>query len=502
MSGSSPLFQPRQRYTSPRAGYRLLPFRFMNWMRDEVLIVNDVGEFLFVDRDRFGALVAHRLDAKDAQYSDLKSRHFLADGYSSVPVDLLATKYRTKRSFLDGFTKLHMFVVTLRCDHSCHYCQVSRVSTNRSKYDMTEVTARKGVDLMFHSPSTSLKIEFQGGESLLNFDVIRHIVEYSLERNVREKRDLEYVVATNLVPITDEILDYLNARSILVSTSLDGPEFIHNANRPRKGNDSYAVTIHNLARVREALGHDRVSGIMTTTKLSLGYPQEIVDEYVQQGFNSIFLRPISPYGFAVRTGEALAYETREFLSFYKDALAHIIEINRRGIDFVEVYSQILLAKMLTPFATGYVDLQSPTGAGIGAVAFNYDGDVYASDEARMLAQMGDTGFRLGNVNSDTYEEIFGGETLRALVEGSVLETLPGCADCAFVPYCGADPVFNYRTQGDIVGHRPTSAFCAKNMEIIRHLFDLMRGDDPFVRDLLTQWATGVRRSARIAETAS
>jgi radical SAM protein with 4Fe4S-binding SPASM domain len=147
--------------------------------------------------------------------------------------------------------------------------------------------------------------------------------------------------------------------------------------------------------------------------------------------------------------------------------------------------------MLTPFATGYVDLQSPTGAGIGAVAYNYDGGVYASDEARMLAAMGDESFKLGDVQANTFEEIFGGETLRALVASSILEILPGCSDCAFVPYCGADPVFHHRTQGDIVGHRPTSAFCTKNMEILRYLFDLIRGEDPFVRDLLTQWATGV-----------
>jgi His-Xaa-Ser system radical SAM maturase HxsB len=266
---------------------------------------------------------------------------------------------------------------------------------------------------------------------------------------------------------------------------------VHNANRPRPDRDSYEITIRNLERARGILGHDRVSAVMTTTQLSLSHPREIVDEYVRQGFDAIFLRPISPYGFAVRTGEVLKYQTDQFLAFFKDSLDHIIEINRSGVDFLEVYSQILLTKMLTPFSTGYVDLQSPTGAGIGAVAYNYDGDVYASDEARMLAEMGDRSLRLGNVHADSFEEIFGGETLQALVNGSILETLPGCAECAFVPYCGADPVFNYRTQGDIIGHRPTSAFCAKNMGILRHLFELLRGDDPFVRELLVSWATRV-----------
>jgi uncharacterized protein len=464
----------------------------MRWAVEELLLVNEVGEFLFLEESFFRDLIAHRLPPHHPRYRDLKSKHFLTDGPSNVPIELLATKYRTKKSFLDGFTKLHMFVVTLRCDHSCHYCQVSRVSTNRTQYDMSEETARKAVYLMFQSPSPILKVEFQGGEPLLNFDAIRYIVRYAEERNQREGRELEFVVTTNLVPMTDEILAFLKDHSILVSTSLDGPDFIHNANRARKGGDSYEITIRNLERARQILGHDRISAIMTTTKASLEHPGEIVDEYVRQGFQAIFLRSISPYGFATRTGEEARYEMAEFLSFYRKALDRIIEINRSGLDFTEVFAQILLRKILTPFATGYVDLQSPTGAGLGAVAYNYNGEVYASDEARMLSEMGDESFRLGNVHTDGYADIFGGETLRSLVAASILETLPGCTDCAFVPYCGADPVFHHRTQGDVMGHRPTSAFCLKNISIIRHLFDLLRGDDPFVQGLFTRWATGVR----------
>src|SRR6185295_7437942 len=169
----------------------------------------------------------------------------------------------------------------------------------------------------------------------------------------------------------------------------------------------------------------------------------------------------------------------------------IIAINKTGYHLVEVYTRILLQKMLTPYGTGYVDLQSPAGAALNVLVYNYDGDVYASDESRMLAEMGDYTFRLGNVHRNTFEEIFGGETLRSLVASSVLEGLPGCNRCAFLPFCGGDPIFHHRTQGDPIGHRPTSAFCAKNMGILRHLFERLRSGDRFVVDLFTSWATGV-----------
>src|SRR4029077_17815470 len=136
---------------------------------------------------------------------------------------------------------------------------------------------------------------------------------------------------------------------------------------------------------------------------------------VSRGFDSIFLRSISPYGFAVKTAFRTGYSVDEFLDFYFRALNHIIDLNRQGRFLVETFAQILLTKMLTPFTPGYVDLQSPSGAGIGAAIYNYDGDVYPSDEARMLAEMGDRQLRLGNVHRDSYQEIFGGQLLQALV---------------------------------------------------------------------------------------
>jgi radical SAM protein with 4Fe4S-binding SPASM domain len=119
---------------------------------------------------------------------------------------------------------------------------------------------------------------------------------------------------------------------------------------------------------------------------------------------------------------------------------------------------------------------SPSGIGIGAVVYNYDGDVYPSDEARMLAEMGDKTFRLGNLHTDTYEDMFLSDSLLDPLDESFAGSAPMCTDCAFEPYCGADPVFHHATQGDFVGRKPLSAFCHRNMAIFRHLISLMRND--------------------------
>ena len=177
-------FQPRSHYESARFAYSFLPFRFID-LANQKLLVNEVGEHLLVDSATFDTFVGKTLPPSSKAYEDLKAKHMLLDGRPDVPLKMLATKYRTKRSFLSGFTRLHIFVVTLRCEHSCHYCQVSRVSPDKARYDMTEETAASSLDLVFRSPAPQISIEFQGGEPLLNFDLIRFVVEAANRKRSR-----------------------------------------------------------------------------------------------------------------------------------------------------------------------------------------------------------------------------------------------------------------------------------------------------------------------------
>jgi uncharacterized protein len=493
-------FYEREFYRSSQP-YRLLPFQFLQFDSYRKIVVNEVGEYVFLSDPDFDLLVNHRLDQSSDTYLDLKGKHFLFDSGSRVPFELLATKYRTRMAHLAGFTKLHIFVVSLRCEHSCLYCQVSRVSTNRTRYDMSEDTARRALDLVFRSPADEIKIEFQGGEPLLNFKRIVQVVEDAEVRRAQSGKSIEFVVTTNLALVTHQMLEFFRDHDVLISTSLDGPDFVHNANRPRPGNNSYQLTIEGIQRAREILGFDRVAAIMTATRLSLQHPREIIDEYIKQGFHSIFLRGLSPYGFALKAARSIGYSADDFLHFYIEALDYILELNRSGTNLVEIYAQILLTRILTPFSTGYVDLQSPAGAGIGVAVYNYDGDVYASDESRMLAEMGDKQFKLGNVHTDSYETIFGGELLRAIVASSCVEAVPGCCDCAFQRFCGADPVFNYATQGSFVGHTPTSDFHKKNFAIIKHLLTLYHSD-PTIQRILWAWVRNIHAKELLGEVAA
>ena len=482
-----PPFQAIEQYQSSTDSYHLLPLRFTSLREDQYVLSNIAGEYLVLNRPTLLAFLAHQLSNTDPAYVELRARHFLMDDTTSIAPTLLSIKLRTRYERLAEFTGLHIFVVTLRCEHSCPYCQVSRRSENTERYDMTPEGAEAALTLALRSPSNRIKIEFQGGEPLLNFPLVRWIVQEAESRNIRLKKELAFVIATNLALIDENILAFCRNHSILISTSLDGPRELHNANRPRPGGDSYERTISGIRSVRETLGHDRVAALMTTTEASLSNVKEIIDEYRAHGFGGIFLRPLSPYGFAIKTRAYRAYNTERWLEFYRQGLEYILELNKRGNDFTEYFASMILKKILTSEDPGYVDLMSPAGIGIGAIVYNYDGHVYASDESRMLAEMGKEEFKLGHVLTHTYEDIFTSSKLLDPLEQSFTYSNPMCHDCAFEPFCGADPVYHYAVHGDFVGRKPESDFCRRNMETFRFLI-LKMESDPFAKQLFTRWA--------------
>ena len=480
-------FQNLETYIPQPKEYKLLPFRFERLNKSEYVLTNFSSELACIADHQLERIVNHQLSPNEPLYADLRAKHFIYETQDKAPIELLALKYRTKLARLANFTSLHLFVVTLRCDHSCPYCQVSRQSEDKSAFDMTREMADKSLDFVFRSPSMALKIEFQGGEPLLNFDLIRYIVIEAKKRNEIVERELAFVIATTLSLLTDEILVFCKEHQIILSASLDGTEDLHNINRPRPGKNSHQKFVQGLEKARRVLGYDHVSALMTTTEQSLPHVKEIIDEYLRLGFREIFLRPLSPYGFAIKTKKYQAYSTERWIEFYKEGLDYIIGLNKSGIYFVEQYTATILTKMLTSNDPGYVDLMNPAGIGIAAIVFNYDGGVYASDESRMLAEMGDESFLLGNILENSYEQIILSDNLLDALEETFTLSVPMCTDCAFEPYCGAEPVYHHAVYGDKVARKPESGFCKRNMAIFKHLVTLMRSDEQ-VKQIFLRWA--------------
>lgn len=467
--------------------YYLLPFTH-NVLNGHEIITNDLGNFLVLPRGSVSKIVNRQIESDSALYKDLLSSYIISEQPVPHTLDVMATRLATRKAFLDGFTSLHIFVVTLRCNQNCIYCQASSRDCSQAHSDMSSEDMKRAIDLMFKSPSKSLTMEFQGGEPTLVPDLIIEGILYAEEKSNKEKRHITYVICSNCVNVSDELLEFCKNHNVVFSSSLDGPEFLHNKNRGKA--DSYQKVTAGFEKVRNALGKEKVSALMTTSMNSLAYPREIIDAYRSNGFHSIFLRSLNPYGLAKENDDWDKY-FRDFVQFYKDSLEYILEINKNGEFFIEEFTTLVLRKMLTPFPIGFVDLQTPAGIINGVIVYNYDGFVYASDESRMLAEYGDYTFQLGRV-CDKYEDLFYGKRAQELSKIWATEYIAGCSDCAFQSICGADPVRNYSTQGDEYGFRPTSNLCKKNKAIIEHIFTLITERRDEVMPIFQKWITRTR----------
>jgi hypothetical protein len=161
----------------------LLPFNLERTGTNQYLVSNMVGDFIRLTEDELNRLVDLRIRPGDGLYEKAYAAHLVTGTNQKAQRQLLAARLRSRMSFLQQVTPLHIFVVTLRCEHSCPYCQVSRQSTDRSRFDMSEETAMRALDIAFASPAARIKIEFQGGEPLLNFPLIRTIVANAKARS-------------------------------------------------------------------------------------------------------------------------------------------------------------------------------------------------------------------------------------------------------------------------------------------------------------------------------
>jgi uncharacterized protein len=205
---------------SPAAALQLLPLRFEQLRADRYFVNNFVGDGLVLTRQELDRIVSLDLVPGDGLYERASEKLLVSAKGQQSQLQLLAMRLRSRMAFLQQPTALHIFVVTLRCEHSCPYCQVSRRSVDRDRYDMSRDTAMRALRVALSAPPPTIKIEFQGGEPLLNFALIQQIVE-AARRDKPPGKTLEFVIATNLAMLDDDVLAFCRENSILLSTSLD-----------------------------------------------------------------------------------------------------------------------------------------------------------------------------------------------------------------------------------------------------------------------------------------
>ncbi|TBR25580.1 His-Xaa-Ser system radical SAM maturase HxsB [bacterium] len=456
---------------------------------EDWLLTNDWGRHARLSPEAFAGFFGGAPDRGAPWWADLREKGFLRD---HLDFPALASRFARANSFLWSGPRLHIAVLTSRCNHACAYCQAGSSLGAGAGGDMSLDTARRVVEFAFASPAPELTLEFQGGEPLLNWDALEVMVRFGREFSKTAGRPLRLALVSNLSLLDDARLAFLMEHKVSLCTSLDGPADLHDRNRPYSGGSSHAAVERWLKAAAErypdspAKRHPQPNALLTVTRASLERAEDIVDEYARLGLTSLFSRPLTPIGAARRSWKAVGYTVDEYLAFYRRLLERVLELNRRGVPMRERGAGILLAKILRGADPGFTDLRSPCGAAVGQLAYNHDGDVYTCDEGRMLAEEGDRLFRLGNVHETPYVEAVRHPTAKACQVASHLEDQPLCSKCAYRPFCGVCPAINYAAQDTVWGRMGTSDRCAVYQGVFDHLFERLR--EPETAKVFEAWA--------------
>ncbi len=452
-------------------------FRFEK-MNNDYLLTNDFGFYVILKSDQFNKFLEGNLDKKSKKYEELEEKGFLKET-SFYQKEKLINACRQKRNnlFKQG-PSLHIIVATLRCNFNCVYCQASSRSLKEKKYDMSLGTAKKTVDFIFNTPNPYITIEFQGGEPLTNWPVVKFIVEYAREKEKESDKKIEFALVSNLTLLTKKKLDFLFKNEVKFSTSLDGPEKIHNKNRPWVNNNSYQSTVKWIKIIKKE--RIKMGALLTVTKDSLKYPKQIIEEYLKFGFWNIHLRPVAYLGRSKNSQREFGYSAEEFINYWKKSMDYIISINKKRKIFIERESQIMIQRIMTNKNPGYTDLESPCGAVLGQMLYNYDGNIYTCDEGRMLE---DDTFLIGNI-MDSYEKIILNSKTKTMITASCLENTT-CDNCVFKPYCGICPVKNYIYHGTILPQIINTDHCKIKKYQFRYIFNKLQDEE--VRKIFESW---------------
>lgn len=143
------------------------------------------------------------------------------------------------------------FITTENCNLRCKYCVYSGAYDNRrhhnASHKMTWETAQKVLNDLFSSSSINT-ISFYGGESLIEYRLIKKIVEYVYDVD----NSIHFAMNTNLTLLNDEILSFLIKYDFAITISLDGPEDIHDLYRVTKNNKpTHTIVEQNLVHIRK-----------------------------------------------------------------------------------------------------------------------------------------------------------------------------------------------------------------------------------------------------------
>lgn len=263
------------------------------------------------------------------------------------------------------------------CNLRCEYCFASTGDFGKGRKLMDFDTGKRAIDFLLENSGdrTNLELDFFGGEPLMNFGVVRQIVEYARSREQEYGKRFRFTITTNGVLIDKDKIDFINREMSNVVLSIDGRKEVNDRMRKhRNGSGSYDTIVERYVELCKARDFQDYYVRGTFTGYNLDFAKDVMHLY-DLGFDQISVEP------AV-TEQTLPYAITEedlptvFAEYEKLAL-ELLKLERKRAETCEG-KYLNFFHFMLDLEQGPCAIKRLRGCGCGNeyVAITPDGDIY------------------------------------------------------------------------------------------------------------------------------
>ena len=337
------------------------------------------------------------------------------------------------------------------CNLNCSYCFASQGKYHGQRALMSLETGKRALDFLIENSAdrTNLEVDFFGGEPLMNWEVVKQLVEYARVQEKKHRKNFRFTLTTNGMLIDEDVIDFADRQMSNVVLSLDGRREIHDRLRvDYKGNGSYDAIVPKFKRLVESRGDKDYYIRGTFTHANPDFTKDVF-HMADLGFTQLSMETVVA---AEGDPAALTSEDIEIVKQQYEILAQDMLRRQREGRPITFYHYML---DLTGGPCIYKRI-SGCGCGTEYMAVTPWGDLYPCHQF-----VGDEAYKLGDIwegvsNSPLQEEF------RACNAYS----RPECSDCWAKFYCSGGCAANAcHASGSIRGvYKPGCELFKKRIE--------------------------------------
>lgn len=384
-------------------------------------------------------------------------------------------RYTVREMFENYGIQQLILDLTHRCNLFCKYCIFSGKYKNERTHNdkiMTRECAKKAVDFfMEHAgPRENPAVTFYGGETLLEFALLKEVIEY-VKRNQKEKK-YKFALTTNGTLINEQMIAFFVENNVSLFISLDGPQDIHDRNRVRQNNTgSFDCIMNNLQRIKEYSPQYFADKVSYLSVITPPYDYDALHSFFYN--NELFKSMKNP----VKVSKVIDFETifpdetewanekvsyrnfiEKIIEKYKDALISA-DFDKPSIER-EMLQRLLIKtvhfRAITPLKEFHPALGQCT-PGLRRLLVNPDGNFY------MCERVGEH-FPIGNLEKGLdFDRI-----AEFLVQWD--EFFKDCRECWALRFC--QKCFNDLCRGDQLDKERKEAFCGDEVGAFERILSL------------------------------